>query len=75
MLFSDKDECSVGVCSQDCTNSDGSYQCHCYTGYLLDNDKVSCKRMYKVHYNLMLIVVFSCVTVYLRKYYIKEADI
>jgi len=48
-MFSDIDECIVGVCSQDCTNNDGSYQCHCYTGYILDDDKVSCKRMYLVH--------------------------
>ena len=62
-MFSDIDECSVGVCSQDCTNSDGSYQCHCYTGYLLDDDKVSCKRMFSNKYYHVLRVVFRCVTV------------
>lgn len=43
-LFSDINECSLGICSQSCSNSEGSYSCDCYTGYALQADKTSCKR-------------------------------
>ncbi|XP_053372780.1 uncharacterized protein LOC123559692 [Mercenaria mercenaria] len=38
----DTNECDLGVCSQDCTNTEGSYTCKCYIGYELAADKVTC---------------------------------
>lgn len=38
------DECLIdnGGCNQTCTNTPGSYNCSCNTGYLLLEDQVSC---------------------------------
>ena len=40
----DVDECSEGTsgCSQDCTNTVGSFTCSCFDGYLLDEDGKAC---------------------------------
>ncbi|XP_033629378.1 low-density lipoprotein receptor-related protein 1-like isoform X2 [Asterias rubens] len=36
--------CSVrGRCSQNCTNGKGTYSCHCYEGYSMQGDGVTCK--------------------------------
>ena len=42
MLFSDIDECSLGVCAHSCTNTDGGYTCGCPTGYELQSDGRTC---------------------------------
>jgi hypothetical protein len=42
----DIDECEggrPGVCSHLCVNTQGSFQCHCYPGYLLESDGRRCK--------------------------------
>jgi len=38
----DTNECKANICSQKCTNSEGSYTCSCYDGYTLNGDKSSC---------------------------------
>lgn len=40
----DINECSEGTssCSQICQDTDGSYSCSCYVGYLLDPDGTTC---------------------------------
>ena len=49
-IFLDIDECSDGTdnCSHICTNSDGSFTCGCYSGYMLDADGRSCYGVYKL---------------------------
>ena len=44
MACIDLDECAEGVsgCAQNCTDTDGGYNCSCYDGYLLENDDHSC---------------------------------
>ena len=44
VYISDIDECTLGTpdCSHICTNSLGSYQCSCNTGYRLGTDAKSC---------------------------------
>jgi hypothetical protein len=37
------DECERDVCSQIYENTVGAYECSCYDGYIIRNDKVSCK--------------------------------
>ena len=43
-LHADVDECSgnVAVCSQTCTNTDGSFECGCEPGYVLDTNGFTC---------------------------------
>lgn len=40
----DIDECAskFNECAQICNNINGSYECACYEGYVLDYDKKSC---------------------------------
>ena len=40
----DVDECSEGIdnCAQNCTDTDGSYDCSCRSGYRLANDSQGC---------------------------------
>ncbi|KAK7485812.1 hypothetical protein BaRGS_00022912 [Batillaria attramentaria] len=38
----DADECQEGLCSQGCTNTQGSFACTCYTGHVLDSDQRTC---------------------------------
>ena len=43
--YVDDNECAMednGGCSQNCTNTLGSYRCSCYEGYSLNIDGVSC---------------------------------
>ena len=40
----DIDECETGAhnCSQRCNNTEGSYHCFCYDGYMLEADLQNC---------------------------------
>lgn len=38
----DIDECSLGVCQQNCKNTIGSFECSCKPGYKLNQDKRTC---------------------------------
>ncbi len=42
--YLDVDECSEGSdnCAQNCTDTDGSYECSCRSGYRLANDSQGC---------------------------------
>ena len=44
LILSDINECIAAGkrCSQKCVNSDGSFKCHCFTGYQLEDDGVTC---------------------------------
>ena len=44
MCILDIDECSENDdnCSQNCSNTIGSYQCSCNDGYALDSDQHNC---------------------------------
>ena len=50
-LLSDINECDEGIsgCNQTCTNTNGSYICSCYNGYVLDADDHSCNGKVIVH--------------------------
>ena len=49
--LSDINECDKGIsgCNQTCTNTNGSYTCSCYNGYVLDADGHSCNGKVLVH--------------------------
>ena len=42
--ISDIDECTGGIdnCEQICTNTQGSFDCTCRSGYSLNSDKATC---------------------------------
>ena len=44
MLFPDVDEClsDNGGCDHNCTNTEGSFECSCLKGFLLDSNMTSC---------------------------------
>ena len=47
----DLNECDPpGRCSQQCTNTKGSYYCSCVPGYTLEKDKHSCKAISKTSF-------------------------
>ena len=43
-LIADINECENGtdLCEHDCTNTEGSYNCSCLTGYILATDGRNC---------------------------------
>lgn len=44
LLLTDVNECEANLCSQECANVYGSYQCYCRRGYeLSDVDGVTCE--------------------------------
>ena len=46
-VFTDIDECSYNPCHQVCSNTAGSYQCSCTTGFTLDtDDNTTCNGMF-----------------------------
>ena len=48
MTSIETNECaaSPSPCEHSCTNTDGSFQCSCNNGYLLDDDRRSCDGIY-----------------------------
>lgn len=44
----DVDECALpkGPCEQLCTNTEGSFQCYCHSGFQLHMDGLKCVGMY-----------------------------
>ena len=38
-----------GGCSQICTNTEGSFECSCREGYVLDNDGQNCSGTYNIY--------------------------
>lgn len=44
MNITDINECdNYGICDQQCINSAGSYTCFCEPGYVMQDDKKTCK--------------------------------
>ena len=44
LFTADIDECSMfSPCEQECTNTDGSYQCSCINGFILKSDNLTCQ--------------------------------
>ena len=52
-IYPDIDECSDGthVCTETCTNTDGSFTCGCNSGCLLDDDGFTCHGKHKPVYH------------------------
>ena len=44
LILTDINECDAnnGGCSHNCTNTEGSFECSCRVGYILDNDGKGC---------------------------------
>lgn len=63
----DVNECVVkpSPCLQECTNTNGSFQCYCRPGYTLDKDKVSCTGIYMYIYPFFLLDSLSNKLIYL----------
>ena len=38
----DINECELGVCDQNCNNTNGSFTCSCEEGYNMNTDNRSC---------------------------------
>lgn len=51
ILCADIDECDTlnGGCEQGCENTAGSHQCQCESGFMLAENKRSCKGMLTTH--------------------------
>lgn len=62
----DIDECTIenGGCETFCTNSEGSYECSCHSGYALMPDLRSCtgKKLCIHHSVIIHLLSFVCVT-------------
>ena len=54
--FADIDECEIlkGGCEHICTNRNGSFDCSCLPGYVLNNDSLSCTGMLQLKYVVQL---------------------
>lgn len=44
-LLIDRDECQSTPCDHTCTNTEGSFECSCRSGYELQDDKKTCEGM------------------------------
>ena len=51
LIFIDINECADGTngCTQNCTNTVGSFQCSCKDGYMLLQDKRTCNGEFYHH--------------------------
>ena len=56
-LFSDMDECQTnnGGCNQICTNTVGSFECSCGTGYTLAADNLNCDGKNRISNDTLMI--------------------
>ena len=45
LYHTDIDECVESPCDQECSNSDGGFECICEGGYVLNTDERSCLGM------------------------------
>ena len=59
-IYTDIDECSLNTdnCSQICNNTEGSFTCECYDGYVLEANLITCIGMYSIVF--IFIHMFSC---------------
>ena len=48
VLFTDINECTMNIhnCTEICENTNGSYVCDCYVGYILETDGRNCNGMW-----------------------------
>ena len=42
LVYVDRDECAISPCEQLCSNTEGSFQCGCMTGYELLGNQRNC---------------------------------
>uniref|UniRef100_A0A8C4VZQ6 Fibulin-2 n=1 Tax=Gopherus evgoodei TaxID=1825980 RepID=A0A8C4VZQ6_9SAUR len=62
-LDTDVNECDSTLCSQECANVYGSYQCYCRQGYQLAEDGHSCKDIDECTQSAGILCTFRCVNV------------
>ena len=57
IFYPDIDECSdeTDDCSHICTNTDGSFTCECFNGFVLDSDGSTCNGEYYIEHTHMFI--------------------
>ena len=67
IVFTDINECNTsnGGCEHSCTNTIGSFNCSCDTGYQLDGNGLNCNgkkllKMNTLHYLACNCYIFSC---------------
>ncbi len=46
VIVLDENECLDNPCDHDCTDTQGSFRCHCPTGWRLQEDGRTCKGMF-----------------------------
>ncbi|PVD36008.1 hypothetical protein C0Q70_02978 [Pomacea canaliculata] len=56
----DHDECNDSLCTQLCTNTDGSFSCSCNRGYTLNDDGRTCSPCPHLHYGVGCHEVCRC---------------
>ena len=63
-FFKDFDECKTNIdgCTQICTNVNGSYDCDCYFGFSLDDDRNTCSKGKKLFYLILLLIFMNTFT-------------
>ena len=59
IITTDINECddNNGGCSQICNNTEGSYECSCRNGYVLDNDRSNCLGTYILSWILSYVLL------------------
>ena len=62
--ISDVDECSIeeNNCQQLCNNLPGTYNCSCYTGFMLNNDNITCSGRnleHVIYFDLRLLLMIN----------------
>ena len=43
IFTADINECEQGLCSHDCENNDGSFECSCPNGFVVVDDQLTCE--------------------------------